>query len=263
MPAEAHFITVVRGKTDRSRYPLTKDSILVGREQSCDICLSSAELSPIHFLLQRAGQGYLIVQKGARPVRINGHDTPQAALTDSDRIEVGPFVLEYHAPEGTASKAAPLPGLARQSSEKQPKKSGKSKSILLLLAVVAYLVLIPLALVLWKMRTQEVARPSLSARLQTLNSATTTSSLDSDLRNRVSALAREALSQEMLVSRETTIRRLRDALQATAVSGSNPYEDPAVMKDPLRAFLQDEIKRQYAEIARAKPKPKGGILPEM
>jgi hypothetical protein len=244
MSEEQPYISVKSGKTDRSRYPLQKRSVLVGREPACDICLASAELSPIHLMLQRGERGYILVRQGSNPVFVNGKETVQSVLKDSDEIRIASFVLEYHAPGSAGVAPRPLPGQESRDQGAVGPKGSKTKSLLMSIVLFVYLPIMAIIIGAMMFRSPDALYAPLSQRLEDLDTAYQNSQLVEQQKNEVAEMVREAISQEMRVRSDLTVERLQRALNATIDSGSNPYRNPELLNDPLRVFIREEIDRQ-------------------
>lgn len=103
-------LIVCNGKRQGREFVLPAARITVGREQACDIRLSSSRVSRQHCTLQPDGDGLIVRDLSSR----NGtfvNDRPikgEAALVPGDRLRIGPW--EFEVAIGGPSGVAIAPG---------------------------------------------------------------------------------------------------------------------------------------------------------
>ena len=91
-------LEMLSGPTPAKIYPIEKDEIIGGREPSCDIIISDAEVSRKHFRLYWSEPGYIIEDLGStngifiNDVKMN---TPQGLHGGEKLFLGGNVVLEY------------------------------------------------------------------------------------------------------------------------------------------------------------------------
>ena len=96
MSSEGEAELVVVG-SKRRPYPLAKDSLSIGRLDSCDIVLSDAGVSRKHAEVRREGDEWVVIDLGStNGTVVNGQPVRRHRLAAGDRIEVGETVIEYH-----------------------------------------------------------------------------------------------------------------------------------------------------------------------
>lgn len=72
------------------------ETIVIGRDEACDLCLSHERIAPRHALLRRTTRGALIkVIEGDASLTINGEQRQSAVLESGDVICIGPYKLCY------------------------------------------------------------------------------------------------------------------------------------------------------------------------
>lgn len=75
---------------------LSGDRRTIGRSIDCDVRLEDDEISQLHAVLERCGEGWrLIDQNGSRGLRVNGRKTTDAILVPGDVIDIRPFSMNY------------------------------------------------------------------------------------------------------------------------------------------------------------------------
>lgn len=81
------------------RYPLERREITLGRQSDCDVHLNAREVSRRHARLISEGDTYFIEDLGSsNGTFVNNRQVlGRESLHDQDRIQIGPFLLEYQA----------------------------------------------------------------------------------------------------------------------------------------------------------------------
>ncbi|MBK8268386.1 MAG: FHA domain-containing protein [Planctomycetes bacterium] len=75
---------------------LSGDRRTIGRSIDCDVRLEDDEISQLHAVLERCGEGWrLIDQNGSRGLRVNGRKITEATLVPGDVIDIRPFSMNY------------------------------------------------------------------------------------------------------------------------------------------------------------------------
>jgi FHA domain-containing protein/TIR domain-containing protein len=93
-----HTLELLSGPQPRQLYRLAGDCVLVGRHPDCDIVLKDESVSRRHAEITRRGSTVEIADcNSVNGIFINGSQvTNRVRLCDSDRIQIGVFVLAYH-----------------------------------------------------------------------------------------------------------------------------------------------------------------------
>lgn len=80
----------------RRPYPLAKDTLGIGRLDTCDIVLSDAGVSRRHAEVRREGDEWVLVDLGStNGTSVNGRQVRRHRLSPGDRIELGETVIEF------------------------------------------------------------------------------------------------------------------------------------------------------------------------
>jgi FHA domain-containing protein len=96
MSAEKGAELVVVG-SKRRPYPLAKDTLSIGRLDSCDIVLSDSGVSRKHAEIRREGDEWVVVDlNSTNGTLVNGRPVRRHRLAQGDRIEVGETTIEFH-----------------------------------------------------------------------------------------------------------------------------------------------------------------------
>jgi diguanylate cyclase (GGDEF)-like protein len=85
------------GPTMGRRYPLTEPEILVGRGDTCTICIPDNSISRMHAQLQATPEGFRVTDLGSKNgtfVNDRQLDAP-AKLCDGDNLRIGNFLYRY------------------------------------------------------------------------------------------------------------------------------------------------------------------------
>jgi hypothetical protein len=82
------------------RVPLVT-KMVIGRNESSDLCLPNRYVSRQHAMLLATPEGHCILDlHSVNGVRVNGKRVSQALLNDQDIVSLGPFRLKFFAPAG-------------------------------------------------------------------------------------------------------------------------------------------------------------------
>src|ERR1700688_2278377 len=90
-------LIVQHGNTPRKWRPLKADVTVVGRARTCDIELASEQVAPVHCIIARTSDSWLIGDCGS-PVGtyVNGQLVHEIVLTHGDEIQLGTFSFTIH-----------------------------------------------------------------------------------------------------------------------------------------------------------------------
>ncbi|HET9954470.1 MAG TPA: FHA domain-containing protein [Polyangiaceae bacterium] len=90
-------LVMLMGPTPNAQFALSKNSMLIGRGEDCDISINHPSVSRVHAELHPVADGrYEIVDKGsANAVRVNGAELPRSLLDARDVVELGDVVLKF------------------------------------------------------------------------------------------------------------------------------------------------------------------------
>jgi adenylate cyclase len=92
----------------------SQPNVLIGRSPECDLVLNQSGMSRKHALIQRVGDGWIIVDQGSRNgTYVNRRRVVRQAIHDGDRISPGPealtpIVLSFHELPGGGSPESPV-----------------------------------------------------------------------------------------------------------------------------------------------------------
>jgi adenylate cyclase len=81
--------------------PLIRETLSIGRRETCDVCLKFPNISGIHAELTfRAGYWYIRDCNSTNGVKVNGTRVQEKMLQPRDRITIGKrdYVIRYDAP---------------------------------------------------------------------------------------------------------------------------------------------------------------------
>lgn len=95
--------------TDGREYPVTGASLVIGRDASCDVVITSKRVSRRHAEITATPQGYVVVDSSTNGTRVNGRKVPvQQLLTRGDVIQCGEHEFRFYADAArTETMAAP------------------------------------------------------------------------------------------------------------------------------------------------------------
>lgn len=98
MSLEADAELVLLGRTSRT-WPLSKETIVIGRQPDCDVVLSDAGVSRRHAEIRREGDEWVVVDLGStNGTEINGTRLSRHRLAPGDRLRLGETTLEFRRP---------------------------------------------------------------------------------------------------------------------------------------------------------------------
>lgn len=96
LAADAELVRV--GKESRS-WPLSKDAVVIGRMEGCDVILADPGVSRRHAEIRREGDEWVIVDLGStNGIEINGKRLNRHRLAHGDRVLLGETTLEFRRP---------------------------------------------------------------------------------------------------------------------------------------------------------------------
>jgi pSer/pThr/pTyr-binding forkhead associated (FHA) protein len=88
-------VLIERGQPGR-RIPLTRDRMVVGRQEGSDVMLADAGASRRHAELRHDGDRWIITDLGStNGTLVNERAVGERALEEGDRITIGRTVLEF------------------------------------------------------------------------------------------------------------------------------------------------------------------------
>jgi Inner membrane component of T3SS, cytoplasmic domain len=83
-------LRISRGQTRFPNRPVLTERYLIGAAPSCDLCLTGADVPPLHSVIVKEGRTYRWEAMMSRPaVRHNGRVCESFMLADGDRVSVG------------------------------------------------------------------------------------------------------------------------------------------------------------------------------
>jgi FHA domain-containing protein len=96
LDADAELVQI--GKTSRT-WPLSKEAVVIGRMEGCDIILPDAGVSRRHAEIRREGDEWVVIDLGStNGTEINGKRVNRHRLTPGDRLALGETTLEFRRP---------------------------------------------------------------------------------------------------------------------------------------------------------------------
>jgi pSer/pThr/pTyr-binding forkhead associated (FHA) protein len=79
-----------RGDGSRVDFPLGADVMLVGRDETADICVDEPLVSRAHARLERRGAGFFVLDLGSTNLtRVNGEVVTERLLRHGDEVRFG------------------------------------------------------------------------------------------------------------------------------------------------------------------------------
>ena len=82
-------------------YPLRGERVAIGRHPDAEIFLDDVTVSRDHAVVQRDGEGWVIVDEGSlNGTFINRRRGDRTVLSDGDEIQIGKYKLTFLAPAG-------------------------------------------------------------------------------------------------------------------------------------------------------------------
>lgn len=96
MDADAELVQI--GKTTRA-WPLSKDAVVIGRLETCDVIVADPGASRRHAEIRREGDEWVVIDLGStNGTEINGKRVNRHRLQPGDRILLGETTLEFRRP---------------------------------------------------------------------------------------------------------------------------------------------------------------------
>ena len=90
-----------KGNGDRAEYPLDREILLVGRDDSADIRIDEPLVSRAHARIERRGTRYFLIDLGSTNyTRVNGAVVAEQELKDGDELTFGRARCRFVAGEG-------------------------------------------------------------------------------------------------------------------------------------------------------------------
>jgi hypothetical protein len=98
MSLDADAERVQIGKTSRT-WPLSKEAVVIGRMEGCDVILADPGVSRRHAEIRREGDEWVMIDLGStNGTEINGKRVNRHRLTPGDRLVLGETTLEFRRP---------------------------------------------------------------------------------------------------------------------------------------------------------------------
>jgi pSer/pThr/pTyr-binding forkhead associated (FHA) protein len=98
--ATASRLVYLKDDQTETSFPLTKDTYTVGRHRNNDIVISDPKVSSFHARLDRAPEGFMVVDlKSRNGSYINGRRVETGPLRNGDEVRMGPARLVYREAE--------------------------------------------------------------------------------------------------------------------------------------------------------------------
>jgi FHA domain-containing protein len=98
MSLEADAELVQIGKTSRT-WPLSKEAIVIGRMEGCDVIIADPGVSRRHVEIRREGDEWVAIDLGStNGTEVNGKRVNRHRLTPGDRLVLGETTLEFRRP---------------------------------------------------------------------------------------------------------------------------------------------------------------------
>ncbi|MBT2969670.1 MAG: FHA domain-containing protein [Candidatus Thiodiazotropha sp. (ex Ctena orbiculata)] len=89
-------LVVMGGDESPQEFPLVDKRMVIGRDETCDICLKDRSVSRHHATMQRVFNGYSIEdEQSTNGTRVNGNLVTKRFLKHGDLIEVGKYHLRF------------------------------------------------------------------------------------------------------------------------------------------------------------------------
>lgn len=96
LAADAELVQL--GKTSRT-WPISKEVIIMGRMEGCDVILADRGVSRRHAEIRREGDEWVVIDLGStNGTDVNGKRVNRHRLTHGDRIALGDTTLEFRRP---------------------------------------------------------------------------------------------------------------------------------------------------------------------
>lgn len=98
MSLEADAELALVGKQGRT-WPLSKDTVVIGRMETCDVIVDDPSVSRRHAEVRREGDEWVLADLGAtNGCEINGKRVNRHRLTHGDRVTLGETTFEFRRP---------------------------------------------------------------------------------------------------------------------------------------------------------------------
>jgi hypothetical protein len=98
MSLEADAELVQLGKTTRA-WPLSKELVVIGRNEGCDVMLPDPGISRRHAEIRREGDEWVVIDLGStNGTEVNGVRVNRHRLSPGDRLLLGTSTLEFRRP---------------------------------------------------------------------------------------------------------------------------------------------------------------------
>src|SRR5262245_42605041 len=96
-------LVVLYGSDARRIRALGRDVTVIGKARGCDVVLDAHDVSTVHCVITRRGDGLRLRDCDSRAgTRLNGETIDEAALSDDDLLQIGPFSFRVRLPAPTA-----------------------------------------------------------------------------------------------------------------------------------------------------------------
>lgn len=96
LAADAELVLV--GKNQRT-WPLSKDKVVIGRMQGCDVMIPDGSVSRRHAEIHREGDEWIVVDLGStNGTEVNGTRVNRHRLAPGDRLTMGDSTFEFRRP---------------------------------------------------------------------------------------------------------------------------------------------------------------------
>ena len=90
-------VTVFFSGHEQATYPLDKPTVIVGREEGCQIHIDNRSISRQHCAFYAKGNGFLIQDlNSANGTYVNGHKITEHCLVPGDMVIIGKYELRYN-----------------------------------------------------------------------------------------------------------------------------------------------------------------------
>src|SRR3954469_3245463 len=104
-------VTVFFSGQEQATYPLDKPTMLVGREEVCQIHIDNRSISRQHCAFYAKGEGFIIQDlNSANGTYVNGHKITEHILAAGDMVIIGKYELRFNESQAAAAaQAAKVP----------------------------------------------------------------------------------------------------------------------------------------------------------
>ncbi|MGQ9696846.1 MAG: FHA domain-containing protein [Armatimonadota bacterium] len=109
------WVRVLVGRNEGREFILSKDVVVIGRDELADIGLfGDRSVGLKHAVVRRTPGGYVLQDAGnSIGTKVNGTPVRERVLRDGDVIEIGSFRLEFHEKAGRAPAPEPVDAVRR------------------------------------------------------------------------------------------------------------------------------------------------------